>query len=154
MAQEAHGTHVVHIHIDKQEYQSPSPTTGAALYQLAKIADGLQLLKKGHAHDEDSAVANDGAVVHLKNGDHFYSATPKPTETMIFVNTDPVNWSRPQISYDELVKLAFPSGPVGGNVLYSITWTKPDGQEGTLLPGQQIKVVNRMKFDVRNTDKS
>ena len=66
----------------------------------------------------------------------------------------PVVWDRPQISYDELVKLAFPHGPFDGNVRYSITWTKPDGSEGAVLKGGRVKVVDGMKFDVRNTDKS
>ena len=38
--------------------------------------------------------------------------------------------NHPQISYEQLVKLAFPEGPFEGQVRYSITWTKPDGSEG------------------------
>ncbi len=67
--------------------------------------------------------------VELKNGDHFRTGKPEPAGITIYVNTEPVAWDRPQISYDELVKLAFPDGPFDGNVRYSITWTKPDGSE-------------------------
>jgi hypothetical protein len=38
--------------------------------------------------------------------------------------------------------------------MLSITWTKPHGSEGAVLKGGKIKVVDGMKFDVRNTDKS
>lgn len=145
---------VVRIHIDKQLYESPTPTTGAALYQLAHIPAGLQLVKEEHGHDADSPIANDGTTVELQNGDHFRSGKAEPAGTTIYVNTDPVVWDRPQISYDELVKLAFPDGPFGGNVRYSITWTKPDGSEGAVLKDGKVKVVDGMKFDVRNTDKS
>ena len=144
--------HVVRIHIDKQVYESPTPTTGAALYLLAHVSAGLQLFKEGHDHGEDSAIANDSATIGLENGEHF--RTGKPAGTTIYVNTDPVVWDHPQITYDELVKLAFPNGPFDGNVRYSITWTKPDGSEGALLKGGKIKVVDGMQFDVRNTDKS
>jgi hypothetical protein len=143
---------VVRIQIDKQVYESPTPTTGAALYVLAHIPAGLQLFREGHDHDEDSPIANDGTTVDLENGDHF--RTGKPADTTIYVNTEPVVWHRSQISYDELVKLAFPDGPFDGNVRYSITWTKPDGSEGAVLKGGRVKVVDGMKFDVRNTDKS
>ncbi len=145
---------VVRIHIDKQVYESPNPTTGAALYLLAHIPEGLWLFKEGHGHDEDTPIPNDGTAVELKNGDHFRTGKPEPAGITIYVNTEPVAWDRPQISYDELVKLAFPAGPFDGNVRYSITWTKPDGTEGAVLKGGKVKVVDGMKFDVRNTDKS
>jgi hypothetical protein len=154
MNQEVKNPDVVRIHIDKQVYESPTPTTGAALYLLAHIPAGIQLFKEEQGHDQESPIANDGTLIELKNGDHFRTGKPEPAGTMIYVNTEAVVWNRPQISYDELVKLAFPDGPVNGNVRYTITWTKPDGSEGAVLKGGKVKVVDGMKFDVRNTDKS
>jgi len=145
---------IVRIHIDKQHYESPTPTTGSALYALARIQTGLQLFKEGHGHEEDLPIANDGNPLELKNGDHFRTGKLEQSGLTIYVNTKPIAWDRPQISYDELIKLAFPEGPFDGNVRYSITWTKPDGSEGALLAGGKVKVVNGMQFDVRNTDKS
>jgi hypothetical protein len=63
-------------------------------------------------------------------------------------------WERPKITYEEVVRLAYPNGPHGGNVRYNVMWTKPDSQEGALRPGQSVSVANEMTFDVRNTDKS
>lgn len=63
-------------------------------------------------------------------------------------------WHRRRMTYEDAVKLAFPHGPTGGDIRYSVSWTKPDGQEGGLRPGQSVEVVERMSFDVRNTDKS
>ena len=63
-------------------------------------------------------------------------------------------WHRRRMTYDEAVTLAFPNGPTGGDIRYSVSWTKPDGQEGSLRPGQSVDVVEGMIFDVRNTDKS
>ena len=145
---------IVRIHIDKQHYESPTPTTGAALCTLAGVPAGLQLFQEGHGHEEDVPIANDGTQVELKNGDHFRTGKPAHMGVTIYVNTNPVTWDRPQISYDELVKLAFPEVPFDGNVRYSITWTKPDGSEGALLKDGKVKVVHGMQFDVRNTDKS
>lgn len=154
MNQEVKHQQVVRIHIDKHIYESPTPTTGSALYLLAHVPDGSQLFKERHGHDEDLPIANDGTVIDLKNGEHFRIGKHQPVGTTIYVNTDPIVWDRPQISYEELVKLAFPDDPFDGNVRYSITWTKPDGSEGAVLKGGKVKVIDGMKFDVRNTDKS
>lgn len=82
MNQEVKRAHVVRIHIDKQLYESPHPTTGAALYLLAHIPAGLRLFKEGHGHDEDSPIANnDGATVELKNDEHFRTGRPEPAGT-------------------------------------------------------------------------
>jgi hypothetical protein len=72
----------------------------------------------------------------------------------IAVNGEAEVWHHRKITYEEAVKLAFPSGPTGGDVRYNVSWTKPDGQEGALRPGQSVGVVEGMIFDVRNTDKS
>jgi hypothetical protein len=152
MNQEVKHHQVVRIQIDKQLCESPTPTTGAALYLLGHVPAGLQLFAQGQ--DEDSRIADDDTAVELKNGDRFWTGKPEPTGTTIYVNTVAVVWDLARISYDELVKLAFPEGPFDGNVRYSITWTTPDGSEGAVLKGGKVKVVDGMKFDVRNTDKS
>lgn len=72
----------------------------------------------------------------------------------IAVNGEAEVWRHRKITYEEVVKLAFPDGPTGGDVRYSVSWTKPDGHEGSLRPGHSIDVVDGMIFDVRNTDKS
>lgn len=72
----------------------------------------------------------------------------------IAVNGEANVWHHRKITYEEVVKLAFPDGPTGGDVRYSVSWTKPDGQEGSLRPNHSVEVVDRMTFDVRNTDKS
>lgn len=81
---------------------------------------------------------------------------PHPHEVTfhIAVNGAAEVWHRRKISYEEVVNLAFPNGPTGGDIRYSVSWTKPAGQEGSLRPGHSIDVVEGMMFDVRNTDKS
>ena len=95
-------------------------------------------------------IPRDGTEVHLQKDEHFYS---QKTVT-IFVNGTQESWPHRKISYDQAVKLAFPQGPFGGDIRYSVSWTKPDGQEGSLRPGHTVVVVEQMIFDVRNTDKS
>lgn len=85
---------------------------------------------------------------------HDGSNEKKDKDFEIFVNGTPEKWEHKKINYEQVVKLAFPDGPNGGNIRYSVTWTYPDGTEGSLRPGGQVDVINEMKFDVRNTDKS
>jgi hypothetical protein len=143
----------VRVHIDQHAYESPNPTAGSALYELAHVQADFVLLKEVEGDREDELVPRDGQEMHVHEDEHFHSAPAKPGVT-IYVNTDPFPWDRPKISYDEVVKLAFPNGPFGGDVRYSVMWTKPDGQEGALRIGQSVMVVNEMTFDVRNADKS
>jgi hypothetical protein len=72
----------------------------------------------------------------------------------IRVNGEAVVWRNETISYDDVVKLAFPNGPFGGEIRYSVSWTKPNGEEGSLRPGHSVHVVDGMMFDVANTYKS
>jgi len=73
----------------------------------------------------------------------------------IVVNGVSEEWPHKNMNYEQAVKLAFPSAPHGGDIRYNVSWTKPDGQEGSLRPSSRpVDVVNEMIFDVRNTDKS
>jgi hypothetical protein len=72
----------------------------------------------------------------------------------IAVNGVAEDWHKKKITYAEVVHLAFPHGPVGPNIRYSITWTMPHGEEGSMRPGDFVTVENGMLFHVRNTDKS
>lgn len=138
------------IHIDRQSYESPNPTSGHALYKLADVGHHEKLFRETKGDQEDELISNDDTEVHLHEGEHFYSQKV----ITIYVNGTEESWTHRKISYDQAVKLAFPHGPFGGDIRYSVSWTKPDGQEGSLRPGHSVVVVEGMIFDVRNTDKS
>jgi len=65
----------VKIHIDKELYESPDPTIGAALYVLGNVnASTYDLWKTVPGKEDDELIPNDTTSIDLKNGDHFYSA--------------------------------------------------------------------------------
>jgi len=74
MTNEPKKEHEVRIHIDRKPYESPNPTTGAALYVLGKVQAGYELFKEVHGDREDEPIANNASIVHLKEDEHFYSA--------------------------------------------------------------------------------
>lgn len=147
---EAEKDHLVRIHIDRQTFEAPNPITGVALYELGEVDPHKKLFREVDGNHDDEFVPREDQHVHLKQNDHFYSQRA----TTIFVNGTPEAWTHRKISYEQAVKLAFPDGATGGNIRYSVSWTKPDGQEGSLRPGHSVVVVEGMIFDVRNTDKS
>lgn len=61
-----------------------------------------------------------------------------------------------ELSFSEIVALAFDSPPTGPNIIYTITYRRGHGNkpEGTLGEGQTVKVKDGMIFNVTATDKS
>lgn len=79
---------------------------------------------------------------------------PKPVT--IVVNGEQHEVPKDEITFAEVVALAFPDGPQGPNYIYSVTYRKgPDHKpKGILAEGGSVKVKDGMIFDVRVTDKS
>jgi hypothetical protein len=68
----------VEIFIDKKKYESPDPTTGAALYRLGGVdPNAYDLYREVHGKGEDELIRDDQSAVTLKNGDHFFTVQKK-----------------------------------------------------------------------------
>jgi hypothetical protein len=61
-----------------------------------------------------------------------------------------------ELSFDEVVALAFDPVPAGENVMITVTFRGGHGDkpQGTLVKGETVKVKDGMVFNVRATDKS
>jgi Multiubiquitin len=83
------------------------------------------------------------------------SQTGKQHEVTIVVNGRQRTVAQKEITFDEVVKLAFDNPPSGENVVFSVTYRRAEGNKsGTLEEGGEIKVKEGMIFDVTATDKS
>lgn len=73
----------------------------------------------------------------------------------IIVNGKPHNWDKKEISYSEVVDLAFPP-PQKETEIFTVQYSRGpnENREGTLVQGQQVFVKNGMNFHVSRTDKS
>jgi hypothetical protein len=56
------------------------------------------------------------------------------------------------ISYEQVVRLAFPEGPF--DILFTVAYASPHGKDGTLAPGQDTHVKEGMSFNVIKTNRS
>lgn len=77
-------------------------------------------------------------------------------EVTIIVNGRDKAVTTKELTFDELVNLAFEDPPIGEFICFTITYRKGQGNkpEGTLIEGESVKVKNGMIFNVTATDKS
>lgn len=74
----------------------------------------------------------------------------------IIVNGRPKEVSVKELSFIDVVELAFPNPPANANTLFTITYRRGRGNkpEGTLVEGGSVMVKDGMIFNVTATDKS
>jgi hypothetical protein len=144
----------VKIHINKEKYVSPNPTTGAALYALGSVPPELDLYRDEGGNGDGELLENGPEAVHLKNSDHFHSG-PRKALT-IYVNGQPKQVTEKKLTFEQVVALAFPTPSTGQNILFTVSYE--DGPNanpaGSLMPGGTVKLKNGMIFNVTATDKS
>lgn len=77
-------------------------------------------------------------------------------EVTIIVNGTPHEVEKDEITYAEVVTLAFPDFPQHPEINYSVKYKRGQGNkpEGILSPGQTVKVKDGMIFDVSATGQS
>jgi len=148
--------HEVRIHIDQHPYHSPNPTTGVALYRLGKVREGYELYKEVGGNHEDEPVPDDHAPVHLKEDEHFHSAERHVKKFTIVVNGEQKVVDHRVLTFDEVVKLAFPNPPTGTDPVFSVTYKKTASEphQGTIVEGGKVKIKNGSIFDVTSTSRS
>jgi hypothetical protein len=74
-------------------------------------------------------------------------AVDKTKTVTIIVNTKPFEWGEEDITFEQVVELAFPGQPYdpqGTTVEYS----RGHGPDKSLRPGESVEVKNGMIFDV------
>jgi len=143
---------IVRIHIDRQPYDSPTPTSAAALYALGHVSLHRDLFREVGGDDEDQLVERDVATVVLKPDEHFYSQKV----IAIVVNAQKKEVAETKLTFDEVVKLAYPIPPDGQNIMFTIKYRKGPkaNPKGSLLEGQSVRIKDGMIFDVTPTDRS
>ena len=103
---------------------------------------------------EDLLIKNGPETVHLSEDEHFHSGDPQAFT--IIVEGTPHEWSKPLITYAEVVTLFDPTYPEHPETTYSVTYDHGPAHkpEGILSPGASVKVKNRMVFHVSRTGQS
>jgi len=81
--------------------------------------------------------------------------TARDKDFEVIVNTKKHRVEEPQIDFDSVVKLAYPTSPTPTSE-YTVTYRHGPHQnpQGALYPGQSVIVKNEMVFNVTPTNKS
>ncbi len=74
----------------------------------------------------------------------------------IFVNTREKEVTKDTLTFEEVVMLAFGTVPSGDGILITVLFHHADQHpdDGTLQPGQSVKIKNHTSFDVTQTNRS
>ena len=74
----------------------------------------------------------------------------------ISVNSRPKTVSQHELSFDEIVALAYDTPPEGQDVLYTIEYERGQGDkpDGSLTEGHSVKVKEGMRFLVTHSNRS
>lgn len=89
---------------------------------------------------------------------HADENTKKDEKTVtIIVNGRPKTVPKhAELTFDQVVALAFDPVPTGEGVQFTVQYTRGEGHKpsGTLVEGQSVKVKDGMEFDVTQTNRS
>jgi hypothetical protein len=74
----------------------------------------------------------------------------------IIVNARKRDFDQPEISFEQVVILAFGTISTNPNIVYGVTYKAGprENREGTMDRGSRVKIKNGMIFNVTQTDKS
>lgn len=77
-------------------------------------------------------------------------------EYTIIVNGRPKVVTKKELSFAEIVALAFDNPPQGPNIVITVTYRRGEGNkpEGSLVEGETVRIKEGMIFNVTATDKS
>ena len=81
----------------------------------------------------------------------------KPRKSVtIIVNTLPKEWDEKEISYQQVIILAFGSYADDPRMVYTVEYFRGENEkhEGSLTKGESVKVKEGMVFNVTKTDQS
>lgn len=77
-------------------------------------------------------------------------------EITIIVNAKEKLWTKDDITFVQVIELAYGEYVADANVVYTIAYSKghSDKQNGTLKLGEEVRAKDKMVFNVSKTDKS
>lgn len=144
--------------VDDRHKETLNPRqTGKSLRELFGLTEDQCLLRDLDSPNDDRIEPDE--AVEFGEGNVFISRcdSNQPAEIKIFVNTREKTVSQKKLSFDEVVRLAFPKPPSGPNIDFLVTFRKGPAcnPEGTLVKGgEPVKIQNGMCFNVSQTNRA
>lgn len=136
---------------DRGEISTNPRQTGESLRDLFRVGVDRLLIRDFESSNDDQIEATE--AVKFEDGPVFVT---RSIVYKIVVNGRHREVHKSQLTFDEIVELAFENPPQGEFICFTITYRGGDSSkpEGTLLEGETINLVCGMIFNVTATDKS
>ena len=135
---------------DEDPSQS-SDREGAADRAIEHVKKAEHDLEKAHEEERQAEKELHEAERELEQIEH-----PHPRETEIIVNSRPKKVPGHEVTFEQVVKIAFPDAQPEQNVVYSMTYRHAASvpHAGELGPGGKVEVKNGTVFNVTKTVQS
>ncbi|MCC6887696.1 MAG: multiubiquitin domain-containing protein [Hyphomicrobiales bacterium] len=130
--------------------------TGLTIKRLVgKDDDQIELVQELES-EADRVIDDEDEVRIGAGGTEKFKTRPAKVDVTIIVNARQKKWEKKKISFDQVVKLAYPTPPAGQCIVYTVTFHNGPraNPEGTMVDGDTVKVKDGMVFNVQYTDKS
>lgn len=154
---EALGKPVLHLIINNKRYDwHQEYITGAEIRKLGNIPADDEIFLGIKKPWEDESIMDETKVdLARPEIEHFYSKE-KPHDLILIVNGREKHWAENEISFEQVVVLAFGSYDNNPNKVYTVTYDRGPHQnpEGSMVRETKVFVKNKMIFNVTATDKS
>jgi hypothetical protein len=129
---------------------------GQQIRKLGEIAEEDEIFLQLKEPYKDESIADQTKVDLARPGvEHFYSKEVS-IEIVIIVNGTPKEWQKKQITFVEVIMLAYGTYIDKPTMIYTVAYEDGPKQnpEGSMVKGQTVFVKNKMIFHATATDKS
>lgn len=145
------------LKINSGNYDWPEQyITGAQVRQLDSIQAEDDIYLKRNGQDQDQLISGDTRVDLGEPGVEQFYSTESQKSFKIVVNGQLKDWEKKQISFQEVIVLAFGSYIDVATMVYTVAYEDGPKQnpEGSMVKGSIVFVKNKMIFHATQTDKS
>lgn len=130
---------------------------GLQIRKLGEIGENDEIFLKITGNGKDKLITNETNVdlSLLPSTEHFYSKEVED-EVVIIVNGSPKKWQKKQISFVEVIVLAYGNFIDKPTMVYTVAFEDGPKQnpEGSMVKGDSVLIKNKMIFHATATDKS
>lgn len=147
---------VLKFRVDNCKVETPAQfLTGAQIKELAGVPAERELFLVVPEY-EDEFISDETTVNLARPGVERFVTREKHNDLHLIVNGTRKVFNKTSITYEEVVKLAYPNASFGANVGFTITYMGGPSPtvEGILSKGGKVYTKDNMRFDVTATHKS
>jgi len=154
---ETHNEHTLPLTIDGKKYSwHKQYIKGAEVKKLGNISSEFEVFLKVDKTWDDELVKDEGEIDLARPGiEHFYSKE-KHHEVIIIVDGSPHKWNKKEITFEEVIILAFGNYIDKPTMVYTVAYE--DGPKenpyGSMIKGSVVLIKNKMIFHATQSDKS